>query len=142
VTALSEPSLPRAIVAKIVSEVRSNPQSREILIATYLPFLVNYVAPLLHTNKMMFAQFKLYFTRQWQVVFSDIPVPDFEGVFDYETMIERFYRHILEYRDRVHAKLGLRGIVSGTELERATKMAIMDILYTAVIGILRFRGEI
>jgi hypothetical protein len=139
---LSEPSLPRAIVAKIVSDVRANPQSREILIATYLPFLVNYIAPLLHTNKMMFVQFKLYFTMQWQVVFHDIPVPDFEGVFNYETMIERFYKHILEYKDRVYARLGLRGIKSGAELEHAIKLAIMDILYTAVIGILRFRGEI
>jgi hypothetical protein len=139
---LSEPHLPRAIVAKIIGEVRADPQSREVLIATYLPFLVNYVAPLLYTNKMMFAQFKLYFTRQWQVVFPDIPVPDFEGVFNYDTMINKFYEHLLEYRDRVYARLGLRGIKSGAELERAVKFVLMDILYTAVIGVLRFRGEV
>jgi len=76
------------------------------------------------------------------VVFPDIPVPDFEGVFNYDTMINKFYEHLLEYRDRVYARLGLRGIKSGAELERAVKFVLMDILYTAVIGVLRFRGEV
>jgi hypothetical protein len=139
---VSEPNLPRAVVSKILNELRADPQQRALLIETYLPLLINYVAPMLHTNRMMFAQFKLYFTRQWQVVFPDIPTPDFEGVYSYDTMIEKLYGHLLSYRDRVYARLGLRGIRSGAELERALKSVIMDILYTAVVGVLRFRGEV
>jgi hypothetical protein len=139
---MSEPNLPRAVVSKILSELKADPHQRALLIETYLPLLINYVAPMLHTNKMMFAQFKLYFTRQWQVVFPDIPVPDFEGVYNYDTMVEKLYRYLLNYRDMVYARLGLRGVMSGAELERALKSVIMDMLYTAVVGVLRFRGEV
>jgi hypothetical protein len=139
---VSEPHLPRAVVSKILGELRADPQQRALLIETYLPLLVNYVAPMLYTSRMMFAQFKLYFTRQWQVLFPDIPTPDFEGVFNYDTLVEKLYMHLLSYRDRVYARLGLRGIKSGAELERALKSIIMDMLYTAVVGVLRFRGEV
>jgi hypothetical protein len=139
---VSEPNLPRAVVSKILSELRADPHQRALLVETYLPLLINYVAPMLHTNRMLFAQFKLYFTRQWQVVFPDIPTPDFEGVYNYDTMVEKFYKHLLSYRDRVYARLGLQGIKSGAELERALKSIIMDMLYTAVVGVLRFRGEV
>jgi len=139
---VSEPNLPRAVVSKILSELKADPHQRALLIETYLPLLINYVAPMLHTNRMIFAQFKLYFMRQWQVMFPDIPAPDFEGVYNYDTMIEKLYMHLLSYRDRVYARLGLRGIRSGAELERALKSIIMDMLYTAVVGVLRFRGEV
>ncbi len=139
---MSEPRLPRAIVDKIISEIKARPEDRSILIATYLPLLTDYAISLFHTSKVFFAQFKLYFINQWRTVFPDIPIPDFEGVLNYDTMIKKFLEHLLTYRDRIYIKLGVHGVRSGLELEQLLKFKLVDIIYNSVIGVLKFKGEI
>ena len=139
---VSEPRAPRAIITKIISEVRSSPESRVYLVTAYLPLLLSHVAALVNNNRMLLAQFKFYFVRQWQVEFPDIPVPDFEGVYSYDTMIRRFVEHIMVYRDRVYVRLGVHGIRSGVELEQAVKLKLAEILYNTAVGLLEFLGRV
>ena len=138
---MSEARAPRVIINRIISEIKSNPGSRTVLISAYLPLLMNHVAVLVNTNRMLFSQFKFYFIKQWQVEFPEIPVPDFEGVYSYDTMIKRFVEHLLAYKDRVYVKLGIHGIKSGAELEQLLRLKLVEILYNSVVGVLEFVGR-
>jgi len=134
-------SIAVAIVDAVVKRVTSSPGERADAIEAGLPLLMDCVAPELLTDKMMFARFKLAFIRKWQATFPDIPVPDFEGVFDYDSMVKRFVEHLLAYRERVYAKLGT-SIRSAAELERALRAPLLDVLFSAVLDALKFKGKV
>ena len=138
---MSEPALPSAIVRKVVDAVREDPGVRQILIATYLPLLVDYVSPYLSDTRI-YTRFKHVMTQYWRQVFGDIPLPDFEGVLNYDTFVGRLFQQLMEYRERVFARLRLHGIYSGAEIDRMVKSLLSEAIFSAVLDVLKFVGEL
>jgi len=138
---MSEPTLPMVVVKRIVDAVRENPGIRPVLISTYLPLLVDYVSPHL-SDPRVFARFKHVMMVYWTQVFGDIPIPELEGVFNYDTFINKLFQHVMDYRERVFARLRLDGIYSGAEIERMVRMMLGEAVFSAVLDILKFLGEL
>jgi hypothetical protein len=130
---------------RIVDAVRTQSEDRQTLIHDYLPLLLNYIAGLLY-DRRVFARFKYTFERQWRLAFPDIPPPDYEGVFSYDTLMEKFYSHLLsneESRLRVYKTLGMSGrIVSSAMVDSAVRSALSEMLFNTVVDILKFTGDI
>ena len=142
---MSEPALPNVVIMRIVDAIRGNPGERSSLIASYLPLLISYVTGLLQ-DRRVFARFRYAFENQWRIVFPDIPPPDYEGVFNYDTLVNKFYSYILsseERRLKVYVSLKLTDrIVSAAMIEATIRMALAEILFNTVVDVLRFVGEI
>jgi len=130
------------VVRKIVEEVRQEPKAKAELLSKYLPVLLECAMPYLADRKG-FARFRYALLVKWRTVFGEeIPPPSFEGVYDYETMVSRMYQHVAEYRERVPKVLRLWGIYPTVEVEAMVKTALMDVLFSAVLDVLRYAGDV
>ena len=142
---MSEPALPSAIIMSIVEAVKTRSMDRQTLIHDYLPLLLNYIAGLLY-DRRVFARFKYALERQWRLAFQDIPPPDYEGVFNYDTLIERFYSHLFsseESKARAYATLKLSGrIISGAKVDAVIRSVLAEILFNTVVDVLKFTGDV
>jgi hypothetical protein len=128
-------------VRKVVDAVREDPGVRQILITSYLPLLVDYVSPYLSDTRI-YTRFKHVMTQYWRQVFGDIPLPDFEGVLNYDTFVGRLFQQLMEYRERVFARLRLLGIYSSAEIDRMVKSLLSEAVFSAVLDVLKFVGEL
>ena len=133
---------PRLIVARMLEEIRAEPERKYEIVSKYLPLLVDYVATEVKTSRVLFARFKLALTRNWEAMFPDIPVYELEGVHDFETMVKRMEAHLHSYSDRLMSRVTTRGVYSGSELADAMKLQIVELIFRAVLDILSFKGEV
>jgi hypothetical protein len=134
---------PRLIVARMLEEIRAEPERRYEVISKYLPLLVDYIATEVKTSRVLFARFKLALTRNWEAMFPDIPVYELEGVYDFETMVKRIEAHLHSYSDRLIGRVAAtRGVYSSSELANVMRLQIAELIFRAVLDVLSFRGEI
>lgn len=133
---------PRLIVARMLEEIRAEPERRYEAISKYLPLLVDYVATEVKTSRVLFTRFKLALTRNWEAMFPDIPVYELEGVYDFETMVKKMEAHLYSYSDRLIGRVATRGVYSGSELANIVRLQIIELIFRAVLDILSFRGEV
>ncbi len=142
---MSEPALPNVIIVKIIDAVKTQPEERSALIGVYLPLLINYTAGLLH-DRRVFTRFRYAFEKQWRLAFPDIPPPDYEGVFNYETLINKFYSYLMVSEERmVKAYSALKlteRIISSARIEASIKAVLAEILFNTIVDTLKFTGEI
>jgi hypothetical protein len=126
----------------ILEQESKNPGSEAYYIAVYLPNLVRYIVTELR-DPVDYAYFKDSFIRRWETTLPGIPVPDFEGVSNYITMIRKFRLHLHKYRDRVLEIVGdEKSIQSSTEIEGKLNAVINEILFGAIQDLLKMRGDI
>jgi len=132
-------SLVQEVVKKIVTNANS-PQAVEDLALTFLPLLMDYVAPLLQ-NPMIFARFRYSLELHWKAMLPDIPLPDTEGVYNYETAMQKLGEYLMQYSNKIVA-MHKPGIVSAYEVKNLINRIAGLILFKAVIDVLKFVGEI
>jgi len=139
---VSAPGYPALIIYMILEQESKNPGSEAYYIAVHLPKLVRYIATELR-DPVDYAYFKDSFIRRWETALPGIPVPDFEGVSNYATMIRKFRMHLLKYRDRVLEIVGVEHSIQSTaEIQGALNAVINEILFGAIQDLLKMRGDI
>lgn len=139
---MSAPGYPALIIYMILEQESKNPGSEAYYIAVHLPKLVRYIATELR-DPVDYAYFKDSFIRRWETTLPGIPVPDFEGVSNYMTMIRKFRLHLQKYRNRVLEIIGVeQSIQSSTEIEGKLNAVINEILFGAIQDLLKMRGDI
>lgn len=136
-------SLPQSVLRRIVEEVGKEPGRFSEIVASYLPLLMEYVAPILRSDRRAYARFRYVFVNSWRHAFGEeIPPPDFEGVYDYEVLISKLMQHIADYADRVPVVLRLRGIYPAVEVEKRIRLLLSRVLFGTVLDLLRYEGII
>ena len=135
-------SFPRAVLRRIVEEVKQEPEARAELVARYLPLLFEYSAPYL-MDRRGFSRFKYALLSKWETVFGgEVPCPDFEGIYNYDSLLNRLFSHVVSYRDRLPRVLRLWGIYPAVEVESRVRALITSVLFGALVDLLRFTGDI
>ena len=139
---MSAPGYPALIIYMILEQESRSPGSEAYFIAVHLPKLIRYIATELE-DPVDFAYFKDSFIRRWEASLPGIPVPDFEGVSNYKTMMRKFMEHLHKYRDRALAIINAGpSIQSSAEIQGEINAVVNEILFGAIQDLLKMRGDI
>jgi hypothetical protein len=134
---------PAFLVFEIFMAVATSPGAEDVLIASRLPYLLEYVSKRLDEDPIDYAYFKQSFIKNWQKVLPDIPLPDFEGSLGYEAMIRRFMAHLHSYRDRLYAMYGEdESVKTSIEVKSVVASLVNKVLFYTVLDMLKFWGDI
>jgi hypothetical protein len=127
------------VIRRIVASANS-PQAVEDLSLAFLPLLMDYVAPLLQ-NPTIFARFRYALELHWKAMLPGIPLPDTEGVYNYETAMQKLGEYLMQYSNKIVA-MHRSGIVPAYDVRNLVNRVAGLILFKAVIDVLRFVGEV
>ena len=140
---MSYAGYPAFLVFEIFRAVATSPGAEDVLIASRLPYLLEYVSKKLDEDPIDYAYFKESFTKNWKKVLPDIPQPDFEGSLGYEGIIRKFTDYLRNYRDRLFAMYGNDETVKTTiEVKAVIEYFVNKVLFYTVLDMLKFWGDI
>lgn len=140
---MSYAGYPAFLVFEIFRAVAASPGAESVLIASRLPYLLEYVSKKLDEDPIDYAYFKQSFIKNWQKMLPDIPLPDFEGALGYEGMIQRFTAHVYSYRDRLYTMYGEgESVKASIEVKSVLASLVNKVLFYTVLDMLKFWGDI